>query len=316
MSPSPRRAIFATIGSLLLGACGGGASNSSTGPTTPPPPPPPATTARITLQVVAPPTLYSGDIYYRAGTAAIARTAFTFQDGKCASGPGSKTCTFDVPVGQTVSIAANDQQADIYFANVAFNAQNVDPRSLQSQFASFSGACTSPERGVCVLVANANQTITVNYTGLSWTRVNFIGSANFRFTISAPAVLAISTNIKPSGQFFVTEPIGGQFANQCAAIRVPTHCYTLRTADNTTMKFDAIAPFGPQPMGSPGPIAFRGFQDACASAGTNPSCTLTGSGDRVVTMKWEYYQCSATDINNPLWKFSAGFLPECVLMSP
>ncbi|MEP6730556.1 MAG: hypothetical protein ABJE10_07955 [bacterium] len=316
MSPSTRRALFATLGSLLLGACGGSAASGPATPTTPTTPTTSATTARITLQVVAPPTLYSGDIYYRAGTAAIARSAFTFQDGKCASGPGSKTCTIDVPIGQTVSIAANDQQADIYFANVAFNAQNVDPRSLQSQFASFTGACTLPERGVCVVDAKADQTITVTYKGLDWTRVNFIGSANFQFTISAPAVLAISTNIKPSGQFIIEEPIGGQFANQCAADLIPTHCYTLRTADNTTMKFDAVAPLGPQPMGSPGPIAFRGFQDACASAGTGPSCTLTGSGDRLVTMKWEYYQCAQVGATNPLWKFPVGVFPQCVLMSP
>ncbi|MEO7084623.1 MAG: hypothetical protein ABI442_19305 [Gemmatimonadaceae bacterium] len=36
--------------------------------------------------------------------------------------------------------AANDDQACIYFANVAFNEQNVGPRNLQSQFVNFTGA--------------------------------------------------------------------------------------------------------------------------------------------------------------------------------
>ncbi len=119
-------------------ACGGG--DSTGGVTTPPP----ATTGRITIQLTtSAPSISAGAIYGRSGTTSSRRVDFIASDGRCASAPTSNTCTYDVKIGDTVSLAATEPLAEPSIGGYAAVSSPDDPRTIESQFVSWSSPCVS-----------------------------------------------------------------------------------------------------------------------------------------------------------------------------
>ena len=270
--------------------------------------------------VDVPPTLFSGQVYLRAGNSAITRADMTAQDGYCSyAGPGSWSCPFNIPRGQTVTLVANDQQSQISFGTHTVLQRNLDPRGIRSQFAGFSGPCNTTERGVCVFTASSDLTITAQYTALTWTRVNLVGLNNWRITIDAPPVLSLWGNQRPPDQHEVW-PNGVNPIAACATDTDPVHCYSILTPATGTIQMEALPPVGPLPQGAIGPLEFVGYDGACQINGANPNCPLTSGVDQVAVMKWEYYRCGAVDVpngaTNSIWKYPPGYLTGCRLVRP
>jgi hypothetical protein len=303
-----RRVALASL-MAAVAACGGGGgtgdASSAAPPPAPAPAPAPAGMVRITLELDAPAALYPGTVYLRSGNSATTRAAMTRQDVNCSPvGTGPKSCTFTVPKGETVTLVANDQQSQISFGSVVIVSQrNVDPRGIRSQFVAFGAPCATPERGVCVITATADQTISAQYTGLTWTRVNFIGLVNWRITLNAPPTLAIASDLRTADQNEVWTPDTASVA-ECSTAAAQTHCYNILTPAGGTINFEALPPKPPTPLGSTGPLAFVGYDGACQINGANPNCPLTSGVDQIATMKWEYYDCGIGGASNPRWKFN------------
>ncbi len=294
MNTPTRMALPVVLCASLVVACGG---SGSTGPGTNPPP---GTTARISIQqTTTAPTIYAGDIYGKSGPAALSRVDFTPQDKRCSAQPGPNLCYFDVKVGETVTLVASDVLAE---ANIgAYPTVNVpdDPRTIQSQFVGFTGPCATPAPGVCTFKATGDQTVTVQYKPLNLTKVNFSGLGVWQFTVVQPDPLGLTfqqaagtlTTYRSYGVFTigVTHP-------RCIGLAPGERCAYILTPDNASIAFDIYDSQSPQPLGSPGPLSFVGWGGACAgstahSANTVAACTLSGSGDRTVVIKWEYYRC-------------------------
>jgi hypothetical protein len=291
----------------VLAACGGGDNDGSgtaapapapspapapaEAPPAPAPAPAPSDAVKVTLDIQAPATNTPGWVYWRADNAATSRAGMTRQDAQCsATGPGNKTCSFSVPKGQTVTIVANDNQAQVGFGSTPFNARSADPRGSRSQFNAFSGPCSEPERGVCVFTATDDQTIGVQYTPLQWTRINFVGDVNWRFTIRRRPNLNIASDLQTEPELVVVTPQTPSVAT-CVTSNVPVPCYDIISGDNARIIFEALPPLGPTPTGALGPLAFVGYDDpAC---GSDTGCTQVDStGESSITMKWQYYWCT------------------------
>lgn len=288
---------------LTVTACGG--SDSPSGPPAGPPTPPAATTARITIdQATTVPTIYAGTVWYRSGKTLGSLTAFTAQSNKCSASPVPHSCFFDVPIGDSVVFAAQDQLAEPDIGNWATAVSPDDPRTIQSQFVNWGGACTVPQRGYCVLKANANVTISAQYKPLTLTRFLFSGLNTWGLTILAPPVLD-PAGLGPGGPQKVVRAYGaGIFVidnppqhPRCIGEAPGVRCVYTLTADNATIKFEAFPPGVTPPLGSPGPLAFVGWSGACSGAPspTGPSaCNLTSGVDQTATVRWEYYRCVST----------------------
>lgn len=309
---------------LLLGALSmliGCAGSSSTDPGGGTNPPPAAATITLTVKTNTAATITSGDIFVRWGATAFTRAQFTYQDTGCLALQGPKTCTFKVPKGQVITVVATDQQAEPVIGAIAFNAQNVDPRSIKSQFDGFEGACTLPGGGICVVDANTDQTVIVRYKPLYWTRINFVGSSQWKITIVAPPVYGIASNLQVGQRTIVATP-GNNFpageVPQCYQTALtPTHCFSIVTADETPITFQALPPPGSQPVGSPGPINLVSYDNGCS--GSTPLCALKKNTDQTLTVKWEYYVCANPNFtNNPGWKLTPQEIAAtgCVLRQP
>jgi hypothetical protein len=211
----------------------------------------------------------------------------TALDAKCDSaGVGSKSCTFEVARDQIVTLVANDMLAELSFGSTPYNGRNVDRRGISSQFAGFTGPCTTPERGVCVFTASADQTISVENIDLVWTRVYFLGDVNWRFTLSQQPTLSLGT---PQGtqQLVVTPNTPG--VARCITDSVPVHCYDIVMSELGYTTFEALPPDGPTPLGAIGPLQFVGYDNSC---GADPNCAVFSDVDQIVTMKWQYYWCT------------------------
>ncbi len=332
-------AIVGLISAVVACGGGGGSSDSSgssptAGPTpsptpaptpspTPPPAPPPAPSpsafVAITLQLNAPAANRPGDVWLRAGASAFTRTDMRPNvDPVCsAAGPGNKSCTINVPRGQTVTLVANDSGAEVQFGSIAFNQRNADPRGPRSEFDGFGAPCTvTPSRGVCVLTANADQTVEVNYVALKWTRINFIGVVNWRFTALAPPTLGLNNNT--DNQVVIVTPATPSVA-ECATSTVGVPCYDFISSRRASFRFESLPPIGPTPLGSSGPLRFIGFDNNC---GSSSACDIFGGTENeVITMKWQYYLCN-TGPSNPRWNYGptlndpARTTDPCPLVTP
>ena len=95
-------------------------------------------------------TIRPGTIYSRDSTLALIQNDMTFQWGRCTgAGPGTTTCTYTVKIGRTVTLVATDVAAAVSVDVNTLAADLPEPRTIQSQFASWSAPCATPERGVC-----------------------------------------------------------------------------------------------------------------------------------------------------------------------
>lgn len=233
----------------------------------------------------------------RADTGATTRDAITGQDIQCSpADPGNLTCTLrNIPRGQTVTLLAAEAGADVSFGSTPFlGRENFDPRGIRSQFLDFSGPCATPERGVCVFTAAADQTITARYAAVKLANLKFIGNVNWRVTITALPVLGVGPFRQKDMQSVIAPDATPGLANCITDPQVAVNCYNIMSANNSIITFEALLPVGPTPLGSSGPLEFIGFDNACNS---NTSCTVVSEVDENITMKWEYYKCATSTIN-------------------
>ena len=305
---------------LILPGCSGG--GSSDGDVITNPKPPVGSLVTLTIKTDIPATNTSGDIWVRWGERAFTRAEFTYQDYKCAAGDGPKTCTFQVPKGQVITVASNDNQAGVQIGAIQFNQQNIDPRQRRSQFSGMEGTCAqSSPQAMCVLTGNADQTLLVKYKPLYWTRVNFVGSNEWKIKIVAPPTYGIADLLQIGAQTRVATP-GNNFLNgevpQCYQTALtPTHCFSIVTAEETSITFEALPPPGPQPKDSPGPMNLVSYDNGCSVS--TPLCALKKNTDQTLTVKWEYYVCAAPNFTvNPGWKLTPieNKNGECTLRQP
>ncbi len=267
----------------------------------------------------APATVTPGTLWMRSGMSAITRADITAQDLQCSpSGPGNKTCTFsNIPRGQAVTLVATDSGAEIGFVwQPVVSLRDADPRGTRSQFVDFVGACTTPERGVCVVTASEDQTVRVRSAPLKLTRVRFIGNVNWSITVTAKATLNAANNLNTDIQakFFWPQTPG---VGECVTDPVmAVTCYQIMSTNDSIIKFEALPPDGPAPQGSFGPLKFIGFDNACNN---NLGCVVTSDVDETITMKWQYYKCSTQSLNTR-WNYGpteTGPLGEiCPLTTP
>ena len=272
--------------------------------------------------------MYAGDIFGKSGAAAFTRVNFVPQDNRCSSQPTPAPCTFTVPIGSTVTLAASDVQAESKIGAYSSLSQPDDPRTIQSQFVSWSGLCATPERGVCVVQASGDKTVTASFKPLTLTRFLFSGLVAWEVKVTGPATLgltyltgAVPQNVSVSYGVFTT----GVVHPRCIGLSPGERCVSIMTADNQTIKMDVYPPQGSQPQGSPGPLNFVAFGGACTGASVGPSqfgisaCSLTSNSDQSVIMKWEYYRClSASQTPSASegtggWKLPTSALNGCVL---
>ncbi len=262
----------------------------------------------------------------RADTGATTRDAITGQDIQCSpADPGNLTCTLrNIPRGQTVTLLAAEAGTGVEFGVTPFLLrENFDPRSIRSQFLDFNGPCTTPERGVCVFTAEADQTITARYAAVKLTTIKFIGAVNWAVSISALPVLGVGPFRQKDFQSVVIQNgiTPGLFCELDPLVAV--NCYNIMSANNSIIKFEALPPRGPAPLGSSGPLEFIGFDNACNS---NTACTVVSEVDETITMKWEYYKCDTSTINpgfnlgptlsGPAHAGPPPFLEVCTLTRP
>lgn len=233
----------------------------------------------------------------RADAAATTRDAITGQDIQCSPpDPGNKTCVIKgIPKGQTVTLLAAESGTAVEFGSTPFlGRDNFDPRGTRSQFIDFSGPCATPERGVCVFTATADQTITARYAAVKLTNLKFIGNVNWLVFISALPPLGVGPFRPTEFQSVVVGPDTPSVAECITDPAVAVNCYNIISANNAVIKFEAHPPRGPTPLGSSGPLEFVGYDNAC---GANTACTVTSDVDENITMKWEYYKCATSAIN-------------------
>jgi hypothetical protein len=279
----------------------------------PAPTPAPSANVKITLTLNASAPQWPGTVFLRSGSSAVTRSDITAQDAQCSPvGPGQKTCTINVPRDQVVTLVANDQQAEVSFYTSPYIGRDTfDPRGIRSQFGSFGPSCpATPARGVCVLTASADQSISVDYLPLKLTRVKFIGAGNWVFTAAAPPTLGIGSGFSNDFQSVVVRPDTAS-VGACVTEAAAVPCYAFISSSLSLLRFEALPPIGPTPLGSSGPLAFVGFDNDCAS---NTACNMNGSVDESITMKWQYYQCP-TGTSNPLFNLGPVFL-GCTLVTP
>lgn len=306
---------------VLLHACGGGGepSTSVTDPGTNNPTPTP-TTARITIQTATSvPSIYGGTIYGRSGSASFVRGQFQSSDQRCGSGP-ARTCTWQVNVGDTVTLMATDvqAQAEIYMYQIV--SAPDDPRGISSQFVSFSTPCIARARGVCTFRVTGDVTITAQYKAMTLTRFFFSGLNPWELTITAPPTLTLAA-ISPSDVVTTSGHYGlfstGVSFGRCIGESPGVRCLAVTTADNSNIKMEVYPPQGVTPPGSPGPLNFAGWGGACTGGPSQfgiSACNLTSGVDQIAIVKWEYYRCFTPPPNvnsyavegNGGWKIEAG----------
>lgn len=267
----------------------------------------------ITLALRVADPQWPGPVYLRAGDAAVGRADITRQDANCSpTGPGNYSCTVRVRRGQTVTLVANDQQAQIQvFSKPYVSTRDSDPRGLRSQFDGFGAPCAATSaRGVCSFTASADRTVEVNYKPLKLTRIKFLGLVGWDVTVIAPPNLNVASDRQTDTQVVIASTLGG--LGTCYTTETPVTCYDIISSSAATFRFEAVTPKGPTPLGSSGPLRFVGYDNACGSL---PVCNLDGDFDEVVTMKWQYYKCP-TGATNPVWNYGATISGNCVLITP
>ncbi len=267
----------------------------------------------ITLNLRASAPQWPGPVYLRMGDGPVTRADITRQDANCSpSGPGDYSCTIRVRRGQTVTLVANDQQAQIQLFSKPYVAtRDADPRGIRSQFDAFGAPCTATaERGVCAITASGDRTIEVNYTPLKLTRIKFLGLVAWDVTVIAPPNLNVGSDRQTEDQVMIASKQGG--LGTCFTGDTPVTCYDIISSSAATFRFEALTPVGPTPLGSSGPLRFIGYDNACGSL---PVCNLEGGVDEVVTMKWQYYRCP-TGASNPLWNYGSPSFGNCVVVTP
>lgn len=329
MDTAARRSRLATllIGAALA-ACGGGGGGAAPTPGGPPPPAPtPPGVARITLHNnTANADEDSGSIYGRIGSRAYGRAELGTGDLLCTFQTGSRTCTVDVPVGQTLTLATQES-TEISFGRFT---STPTPNWLKrfAQFVGWTGPCSAPEPGVCVLQPAADQTVTALWKPMTLTEMYTLGGREWRVTIEARPVLAIGpvwtggpqryrNGFGFPGATLGPGPCGAAFGPE------PTYCYHAVTPDATSITFESLPPREAPPANAGPLLQWRGFGDACAIAGNGTSCTLTSLGDQRVLLKWEHYLCASLDGSTTLqqsgldisWQFPT-LDPRCTLRQP
>lgn len=271
---------------------------------------------RITLELRSAAPQRPGSVYLRSGAAAITRADMTRLDANCAPGsPGTRSCTFNVRRGETVTLVANDQQATVEFYSKPYLAtREADPRGIVSQFNGFGAPCTAtPERGVCSFTASASRTITVDYKPLKLTRIKFIGEVDWKILIDAPPNLNIGTDMRTERQGVAVHSRLTPGLSACNPGETATTCYDIVSPSESSIIFEALEPLGPTPLGSSGPLRFIGYDNGC---GGSAICVLDGGADeQVVTMKWQFYRCP-TGTSHTKFNFGVTAFDNCVLVTP
>lgn len=334
---APHRHLLALLfAAVAVAACGGGGDSGSASPAPPPvagpppsppppPPPAPATVARITLHNnTANADEDSGSIYGRIGTRVFGRAELNTGDLLCTFQTGSRTCTVDVPVGQTLTLATQES-AEIGFGR--FTSTPL-PNWLKrfAQFVSWTGPCSAPEPGVCVLQPRADQTVTALWKPMSVTEMHAVGGREWSVTIEARPFLGIGA-VYTGGPQRLKNGFGfpGATLGPCIGkVGAGAHyCYHAVTPDATQVTFESLPPREAPPAGAGPLLAWRGFGDACAIAGSGTSCTVATLGTQRATLKWEHYLCESTPPGSPTqgwglggWQWSGNPFPECVLQRP
>lgn len=233
----------------------------------------------------------AGQVYARAGAAAFNRSDMSPQYGACVglTAGAPRTCQYLAKIGQTLTLIANDNLPTVSIGVNTLATDRPDPRTVQSQFVSWSAPCTTPERGVCVLKVTGEQTVAAQYKGLSLTTLYFTGEPLYKITVAAPAELTIDATPTPAQNKVVATGDAG--LGRCVGLDPGKQCVQIATPDNATIKLEALPVPLPAPSGSPGPLNFISWGGACASNVTNPVCNLTSGTDQQVTMKWQHYRC-------------------------
>jgi hypothetical protein len=294
--------------SFLLAACGGGESSGTVtdpgGGTPTPTPTPTPTQATVTINTVTSvPRINAGSIFGRSGSRSFTRSEFTNSNSVCAFAP-ARTCTFPVNIGDSLTLVANDVQA-IAGVGVYTRLSPDDPRSIESQFVSFSAPCVTRARGVCAFRVTGNVTITAQFKELTLTRYFFSGLNPWEIKITAPEQLtltndpdAIVTTFASYGLFTT-----GVSSPRCIGLAPGERCLFVITPDNATIRMDVHRPQGPTPQGSPGPLNFVGWGGSCAGGPSQfgiSACTLASGVDQIAIVRWEHYRClTAAPTSNP-----------------
>jgi hypothetical protein len=261
----------------------------------------------------------SGSIYGRIGTRVFGRAELGVGDLLCTFQTGSRTCTVDVPVGQTLTLASQEVSA-INFGTFAGAPPRPDWLKRTAQFVGWSGPCAAPEPGVCVLQATSDQTVTALWKPMALTEVAFVGVREWRVTIEARPLLAIGSLWTGAPQRYRNEFPAGTLGF-CLGGPTPAVCRLGVTPDAAQLTLESLPPRSPPPMGAGAPLEWRGFGDACAIAGTGTTCTLAALGTQRTTLKWEYYLCTnagggqTPDWGLAGWRFASP--PDnCTLQQP
>lgn len=300
--PLNRALLAIAFVTLACGSGDGGPSSTTTEPGGNNNPTP--TTGRITIQLVtSTPTIWAGAVYGRSGTSSSKRVDFISSDGRCASALASNACYYDVKIGDTISLAAMDWLAEPAIKPYAAVSSPDDPRTIESQFVSWSSPCLTRERGVCVFKVTGNQTVTAQYKALTLTRFYFSGLNPWQLTVTAPASLGL-TSVNPplSGSIRAAyggnAVVGGPPFPRCIGGVPEVRCIAVLSADNSTIKMDIYPPDGSAPLGATTPLAFVGWGASCNGANTASvtpfaiaTCTLQSGTDQTASVKWQYYQC-------------------------
>lgn len=313
--------------SAALAACGGGSGGAAPppagGPPPAPPPPPPAGVARITLHNnTSNADEDSGSIYGRIGDRTFGRAELNTGDILCTFQTGSRTCTVEVPIGQTLTLATQES-TEITWGRIT-GTPAPDWLKRFAQFVGWTGPCSAPEPGVCVLQPSADQTVTALWKPMTVTELATVGGREWRVTIEARPFLGIGPAYTGGPQRYQNGfGFPGGTLSPCLGGPSPSYCAHAVTPDATSVTFEALPPRSAPPAGAGPLLQWRGFGDVCTIAGTSTSCTVSTLGTQRASMKWEYYLCSSAggsqspswgaDIS---WQFGPPVPSNCTLQQP
>jgi hypothetical protein len=264
----------------------------------------------------------SGSIYGRIGSRVYGRAELNVGDLLCTFQTGSRTCTVDVPIGQTLTLATQES-TEINFGFIS--TPNPDWLKRFAQFVSWSGPCSAPEPGVCVLQPAGDLTVTALWKPMTLTELYILGGREWRVTIEARPLLAIGSVWTGGPQRYQNGfGFAGSTLDPCTGGTGPSpkYCYHAVAPDATQVTFESLPPRSAPPAGAGPLLEWRGFGDACAIAGSGASCTVSTLGTQRATMKWEHYLCTSTDGTQTQWWGAAGWryggsVPDnCALQQP
>ena len=219
--------------------------------------------------------------------------------------PADFSCQFDVPSGKVVTFMATDlANATVIghprysFANPTGQVDQVAAQVGPAAFIEFvdpGSRCAQPERGVCVVQATSNATITVRYHRVPLLTLTGIGGALLSFKYDVPKLLAVPDTKSPArtdtGSYIYTSygSANGNPQSYDGALRVWHWMYV---PPGTGVTWTPNSPVS----------EFKEWGGICTGSALN-FCTFTAGGSAPpptiaawrydVIAKWKWYLCTA-----------------------